>query len=703
MEHVECPEHRVPTVNLSTRPITMVDRDTASGTVFANRYQLRSILGSGGTGTIFAAQQLSMDRPVALKILHARLLADNEALARFYREVRSATLLEHPNVVRIFDFGVDELTHQPYIAMNLVEGRSLASILNDGPLSEPHAARLMAQVARALLAAHGKGLVHRDLKPENIIVSTLPGGMEHATVVDFGMARLPDNIPLHTTLGDSAPRKIMGTPLYMSPEQIQRQPADLRSDLYSFGCILYECVVGKPAFERENHVACMFAHLEVAPPPLPDALCDGSPPSNAIRSLCSWLMAKSRDNRPESAHTLIDVLSLLASGHQDAAWTMLSADPDAPHEIAATNDLQRIPLDSIPPEPTEITEPNQRAMRIPDATTAIETSIIITLPVAIDERFEPDVSALAKKTAIVFDFDRVRRVTSFGVREWVRFLKQLPSKSYYCFIKCHAMVVSQLNFLTDFSGRGEVLSLFAPYECMNCGDRVELLIDVVKQKPMLDALDLPSLRCPRCLVESQLDEPPEIYFDYVIKSPAPRPPAAVLELLGMSGGPQRARRADFGVSKEVGERLTIFRFGGVLDDRASLRRLGEGVEDGALLDFGDLVQVVGEGVPKLVRFMRELQCPIHIVNADLGVIEQIAPSIDLERVATIEGVARCKRCGNVRRVRLGTKPQDAAAGTCCGTRLSTVAAIERLLPRRAFARNDEVERYINSATTGGKG
>jgi serine/threonine protein kinase len=694
-----CSEHLVETVDLGGRPGSPVHELTPSGTTFANRFEIRSLIGAGQSGTIFEARQISMNRAVALKVLRAELLREHGALRRFFVEVRSATMLEHPNIVRIFDFGVDEATHQPFIAMNLIEGRSLARIIDDGRMSETRAAALLAQVARALVAAHGRGIVHRDLKPENILISRLPDGMEHATVVDFGTAKNFDVSPRGPGSGERH-GGLFGTPLYMSPEQIAGIGADGRADLYALGCILHECVSGEPPFERDNVLACLLAHLEVSPPRLPAVLAGGQPPSRALTELVRWLLAKQREERPNSAHLVVEILSRLSANDQTSAIEILSG-----ADIDRTAPGERTSISApIPDEVTVMDETVPSTKLAPAEPTARSTSLtsagaLLTLPAVIDGDFSLEIEAIQDKSVVVFDFDRVRRITSFGVREWTHFLKQISPETYYCFVRCHSVAVAQVNLVTDFAGRGELLSLYAPFECTQCSDRVELLIDVFKEKANIDRLAVPSLRCARCLIEFELDEPPEVYFAHVIESRKPSPPRAVQDLLSGGGSPSRPTR-EFGVMKDIDGHLTVFRLTGLIDERASFRWLAQGVEGAVVLDLGGLNGIVGGGFAKLGQFLRQLDCPVHVVNADLELFERLLtiPQGDDIRLATIEGRTTCDTCGKTRRARLGSRE---SAPTCCGQKLRAVAALERVTSKRVMSgAEDELERYLHSISGG---
>ena len=244
MEEEHCPEHHVPTIELS---LVEEKQDALSpGDEIAGRYKVKQILGKGAMGSVYLAVQLSMDREVAIKTLLKRLLSDYKLVQRFYREARAVTKLVHPNIIGTIDFGIDPTSKIPFIVMEYVEGEDLADMLRGrGRMSEQEACGLLSQIAKALVEAHGKGIIHRDLKPQNIRVRTLADGDLQAKVLDFGIAKA---LQTDQEEGDNLTGTgiTVGTPAYMSPEQIVGDRVDARADLYSLGCILYELLAGKP-------------------------------------------------------------------------------------------------------------------------------------------------------------------------------------------------------------------------------------------------------------------------------------------------------------------------------------------------------------------------------------------------------------------------------------------------------------------------
>jgi serine/threonine-protein kinase len=219
-------------------------------------YRIEEPLGHGGMGVVYLAQDVRLKRKVALKLMAPELALDQRYRARFERESELAMSLEHPNVVPIHDAG--EAEGRLYLAMRCVEGTDLrAQLRKEGALAPHRALAIVSQIAHALDAAHAKGLVHRDVKPSNVLLDET----EHVYLADFGLTRrLSDPDALR---GDTLS---LGTPAYLAPEQIEGGPVDGRADVYSLGCLLYECLTGEPPFAAGSRLAVAWAHLEQEPP-----------------------------------------------------------------------------------------------------------------------------------------------------------------------------------------------------------------------------------------------------------------------------------------------------------------------------------------------------------------------------------------------------------------------------------------------------
>ena len=256
-----------------------------TGTTFAG-YRVESLVGRGGMGVVYRATDLSLERPVALKLIAPELAEDERFRARFLREPRLAASLDHPNVIPIYEAG--EHDGQLYLAMRFVEGSDLKSVLErEGRLAPERALAVLAQVADALDAAHRRALVHRDVKPANVLLDE----DGHAYLTDFGITKQLG--------GDSTDTgRVVGTLDYLAPEQIRGEPVDGRTDVYALGCVLYECLAGAPPFRRATEAETLWAHMQEQPPPL-----RGHP---ALDPVLRKALAKDREERYASCAELIE-------------------------------------------------------------------------------------------------------------------------------------------------------------------------------------------------------------------------------------------------------------------------------------------------------------------------------------------------------------------------------------------------------------
>ncbi len=217
-------------------------------------YHIEALIGRGGMGAVYRAEELTLGRKVALKVIAPELAEDSRFRERFLRESRIAASLDHPHIVPIFKAGDDD--GALFLAMRYVEGTDLAKLLREGGAMAPRRAiDLLEQVAEALDAAHEKGLVHRDVKPSNVLMA-VAGGKEHCYLADFGLTKRTGSLS-----GISAPGDVVGTLEYVAPEQITGGDVEARADLYSLGCVLYECLTGQPPFPRATDVALLWAHV----------------------------------------------------------------------------------------------------------------------------------------------------------------------------------------------------------------------------------------------------------------------------------------------------------------------------------------------------------------------------------------------------------------------------------------------------------
>jgi serine/threonine protein kinase len=240
-------------------------------------YEILAPLGAGGMGVVYRARDSRLEREVAIKFIASGVLANGAARSRFRKEALALAKLNHQNIAGVYDVGTADGAE--YLVMEYVPGQSLSQKLKSGPLTPVEAMSLGEEIAAALQEAHERGIVHRDLKPANIIVT--PRG--HAKVLDFGLAKLLSVTDRDETKTFSESRGLVGTPLYMSPEQAEGAVVDLRTDLWSLGAVLYESMTGRPPFEG-NGLALMRAITEKKPKTLQELRSDTPPEAEQIVS-----------------------------------------------------------------------------------------------------------------------------------------------------------------------------------------------------------------------------------------------------------------------------------------------------------------------------------------------------------------------------------------------------------------------------------
>ncbi|MBO6935003.1 MAG: serine/threonine protein kinase [Deltaproteobacteria bacterium] len=289
------------------------EEDPFLGKMLLDQFRIEEAIGAGGMGTVYRARQTSLNRDVAIKILHSELTRNPDAVRRFRREAKVATQLEHPNLVRVFLFGelpkTDDIPDGGlYLAMEYLDGRSMVDLMREeGPLPVPRALHLILQTSGAIGAAHAQGIVHRDVKPENIIVLKKHGDPDYVKVLDFGIARLLWGE--HTALTQSG--VIFGTARYISPEGASGEPTDARSDVYSLGVLAYQLLTGVTPFEASTPVAMLMKHIHEEAPDL-RRMGLGSQVPSEIADVIMRCLAKNPDMRWDDASQLAAALTVAA-------------------------------------------------------------------------------------------------------------------------------------------------------------------------------------------------------------------------------------------------------------------------------------------------------------------------------------------------------------------------------------------------------
>jgi serine/threonine protein kinase len=268
-------------------------------------YKIEAIAGRGGMGVVFRAEHLHLNRVVALKVLTADLAGNRSFRQRFVREAQTAARLDHPNIVPVFDAG--DFDNLLYIAMKYIDGVDLGHVLDaEERLSPQRTVDLLTDIADALDVAHGAGLVHRDVKPGNVLVDNV-----RSYLTDFGLTK---RIASRTAL--TAAGRTVGTAAYLAPEQIRGQDVDARTDIYAFGCVLYECLTGDVPFTRDTDMAVLWAHLEQEPEP-PSQRSGDLP--KALDAVFAEALAKRKEDRFASCGELMKAVAEATNARRPAS------------------------------------------------------------------------------------------------------------------------------------------------------------------------------------------------------------------------------------------------------------------------------------------------------------------------------------------------------------------------------------------------
>lgn len=353
------------------------------GTTFPVGYQfggyvIKSLVGRGGMGVVYAAEHTTLQRRVALKVIAPEVVEDEGFRERFLREARLAASLRHPNIIEIYDAG--QVDGELYLAMRYVEGASLATVLRlAGRLEPDRALSILTKVAGALDEAHANGLVHRDVKPDNVLLGSpaTRKTFEEVFLTDFGLVRPIDARTEVTRIGS-----VLGTWSYMAPELLQGGEIDGRSDQYSLACVLYECLAGHVPFSRDMDAALLMAHL-TAPPP---AITDERPDLPArLDAVIARGMAKAREDRYGSCTELLDDARAAITGSAPASpmppepATEIVARPSTdPASSAIDGPAPRAPLEPGAPQTVSVV----RSRRRPSAGLAIVAIAVVSVVVA---------------------------------------------------------------------------------------------------------------------------------------------------------------------------------------------------------------------------------------------------------------------------------------------------------------------------------
>jgi serine/threonine-protein kinase len=348
------------------------------GSEFAS-YRIRGVLGRGGMSVVFRADNLRLGNEVALKVMSVELSEDDAFRERFVRESRLAASINHPNIIPIYDAGEED--GLLYIAMRFVEGADLKTLIRQaGPLSLRRAGDIVSQVARGLSVAHQRGLVHRDIKPANILTERAGAAgetVDHAYLTDFGLMKHQFSRSGLTNTG-----QFLGTVDYVAPEQVEGRQTDHRADIYSLGCVLYECLTGTVPYPRDGEVAVLFAHVQDAVPRVTDSRPDLP---SAVDEIVARAMAKLPERRYANATDISQDLT------QTVGASRYSHAPPLPSEIGPRG------------RPTDVVAGPPAASPAPPAATSAPSAPPGTVPGSDGERATPAPSmpARARQSLVV--------------------------------------------------------------------------------------------------------------------------------------------------------------------------------------------------------------------------------------------------------------------------------------------------------------
>lgn len=275
--------------------VSHVDAQRLLGKTIGGKYTIQSIIGQGGMAVVYQAFDNLIERPVVIKVMQAWLASDERANERFKRECQLTAQLNHPNVIRVYDGGLLN-NHEPFLVMEYVPGESLRRALDrHGPVPLKTAANIVIQVSRGLGEAHAAGIIHRDLKPDNILIEAVKNSNQRIKILDFGIAYLVAGAQRLTQTG-----KLIGTPAYISPEQLKDRAIDARADLYALGVILFELLTGRVPFEGETAESILTKQLFEAPPPISASRPEYAPDSQ-VELVILKALAKDPNDRYQTA------------------------------------------------------------------------------------------------------------------------------------------------------------------------------------------------------------------------------------------------------------------------------------------------------------------------------------------------------------------------------------------------------------------
>jgi len=668
------------------------------------KYQILKRIAAGGMAELFLAREhgfSGVQKLVVIKKILPQHARNPEYVQMFKDEARIGALLQHPNLVQVYEMGQHE--GLAFISMEYLHGEDVRAIYRvlrrrGQPMPLEHALYIGASMAAGLHHAHEQvgldgrplNIVHRDVSAQNVIV-TFDGGVK---VLDFGIAKAERR--LSQTQGNAVKGKLS----YMAPEQMQGRPIDRRTDVYSLGVLLYELTTGQRPFRGPNEAALMQAVLDQPVTP-PQRLLPGYP--KTLSAVVLKALSRDVEKRFQSAQELQGALEECAQGlglrlsslslsrfMQELFGDRVKAYQEV---LAGLKSVEELPVEGLgaeyshdmpePPEadgPVEGTEPAAAIAPAPTALAHFANARLERLgPVTIvrfqgklDERFAGTALGGALAGTVVFDLDKVERVTSFGVREWMQMLTAAgPRLTGLYLARCPEAVVNQLSLIRTFAGPGRVVSFHAPFACRACAKTFSSLIDVAAHAQLLAQRQLPAVSCPTCERPAQFDDDPRSYLAFGPSAPGPLPEAVRSALAHLAAVEPAAP-----LEKLIEGSVTRVKVRAALDASLRWHKVLDGVDGELQVDLGEARGVEEAGIGLLVEQLEALGpdvTGVSVVGAPRALAERVSSHARV-KVLSVNVEGRCAACASprttlvsldeVRRAVTGGTPLSVACKRC---------------------------------------
>jgi serine/threonine protein kinase len=564
-------------------------------------------------------------RPI--EVLLEKLTITSAEATRAFRDLAQRIAgLDHPSIPRILEVG--QFAGRSFITEELVEGvdlRELMAALKAEPRTKviSFALGIGQTILGALTHAHTrradtgrtKAVVHGSLSPESVVISFR------------GEVKLPE-----FGLKGSAGIRGATSGAYRAPEQLRGQGFDGRADLFALAAMLYEILFARHPFDGGEGAQVESAILS-KPPSKPTR---NDVPDAIVQVVLRALSSRPED-RPASAQEMqselgraLDLQLKPASREELSQYVSARfAERIRTLETARKIGDDAMLIDALAIGGTTIAEASQQGG--PAASTPTERgtdshtssmggthgkgAMQIRLEGIFDEAFDTAkvLAQIKDARAVIFDLDGVRRITSYGVREWLQMLQSVRA-DYYCFVKVRPPLMAQFNMVSSFGGSGELVSVYSPYVCPQCGEALEVLVDLRVDRSVLTATEPTTIACPKCKAQAQFDDIAESYFAYAAEAPAPSPPSAVQEILdGSSAG----RKEGLRVQKEVEDTVTAFWISGALDKNIRFKRIADGIEGVVVAELSRVKGCTEEGIAELSAFLGAAEVDVHLARVPL--------------------------------------------------------------------------------------